>query len=164
MTDIPTTPEQHPGDSDGLSTSPAADAQRVESDLDEDGADPHNVDDDWLSVLARGGTHAEAAAMRGRSAKWVQRRLRDPGPRRRLVELRSERMDRAGSLATDALADAVDLLRAELDGDTAGDRMRAAGLLISSAVRLRQQTELTGLVADLRAELDEVRATIEELS
>jgi HAMP domain-containing protein len=116
--------------------------------------------------LAEGASHAEAALLIGRGAKWVQRRLRnDRAFRDRVRELRQARITQAGSRLGSLLDQVWAMAERNLNAPRPADQI-AAGRLIADRERvytpasdtadeikdLKQQVaELTSLVAEARA-------------
>ncbi len=120
-----------------------------------------DVDEALVELLAAGRTHTEAGATVGRSAKFVQRRLRSGDLQRRVVQRRAERLDEVVGRLGNSVHLAVDVMVAELEADRPADRLRAAGLLIASLVKVRDQAHIDNTIAELRSELDAVQARLE---
>ena len=62
-------------------------------------------------------------------------------------------MSEAAARLGDALTEAIDTMRAELDADRSGDRLRAASMIVASLIKLREQAERGGALAELRADI-----------
>jgi len=106
-------------------------------------------DDGLILALARGRTVRQAAQEAGFSERTAHRRLDDPEFRRRVSVVRSELMERAGRLLSDAAIKAVDVLRALLESDADTIRLAAARTILQQTVALRTAAELEQRIARL---------------
>ena len=113
-----------------------------------------------VELLANGRTHAEAGIAIGKSSKSVQRRLADPDLVARIAARRADRLGQAAGRLGEAVLDAVDTMTAELQADRSADRLRAAALILSSLVKVREQIELDQALASLREEIAALREEV----
>ena|SRR5438552_3589340 len=113
-------------------------------------------------MLGAGRSHVEVAEQLAVSTKWVQRRVARPEFARRVAAVKTARVSQAIGQLSELMIDAVSTLGAELKGEKPADRLRAAGMVISAVVRLREHAELERSIADLCTEIAELRAVIEE--
>ena len=109
--------------------------------------------------LAAGLTFSQAAEAAGVSRRTIAARMADGEYRRRVLHLRSELLARAaGVLASDApaAAELLRTLRDDEDMDPTTRRLCAIAVL-DHAAKLCGAVELAERLADLEAELDDVR-------
>lgn len=111
------------------------------------------VDEMMIEGLAAGLSHAAAGASVGLSGKTVQRRLRRSEFAEEVARRRADRVSEAAARLGDALTEAIDTMRAELDAERSGDRLRAASMIVASLIKLREQAERDGALAELRSEI-----------
>ena len=124
-----------------------------------DEPDPHDIDPESELVALRlvaGDSHAAAGLAIGRSAKWVQRRLRDPVFRNYVTSLRSARVEQAAAGLGSLLERAVSVVGEGLESDRLCDRLAAARLVFDRSRVFRAD-------ADLAAEIDDLRVQVQEL-
>lgn len=127
---------------------------------------PPLSDEDLIVVeaRARGLTHQEVGRLIHRSERTARRRATEPAIvdaiRERRAEIAEEAVGQLGGL----LADAIATIGQGLGEAEAGDRLRAATLVINSFSKLRGQVEVTAELADLRALLKKSSTTIEDQS
>jgi len=95
-----------------------------------------------VNSRATGASHEETARLIHRSERTARRRAADPevaeAIRRRREELAQEAVGRLVKL----LPNAIETLGGGLEEDKAGDRLRAASVIITSFLRLRDQVEV----------------------
>ncbi len=117
------------------------------------------VDDTLVAALAAGRTYDDAASAAGCSARTVDRRMTDPGFRRRVQELRAATFTRTAALLVDGAAEAVaqlrDLMRTA-DSDAA--RVSAARAVLTLAPTWRDAVEIESRVAELAERVDKLTA------
>jgi hypothetical protein len=131
-------------------------------------ADEIHPDDDFEELepeaelvaqrLAEGASHAEAALSIGRSAKWVQRRLRnDPLFRQRVRDLKRARVSQAAARLGTLLDRVFEMAERNLDAPRPADQL-AAGRLITDRERIYfSAADTAEEIEDLRAEVAELR-------
>ena len=112
-----------------------------------------------VEALAAGLTHAEAGALINRSAKSVQRMLQQQRVADRVAAARERRLREATELMSGpVLVEAVETLRGELQAEKSSDRIRAAGMIIDASIKLRAQVANDAALAQMRAEVAELKA------
>ena len=102
-----------------------------------------------LDALASGSTHAEAGAVVGRSAKWVQRRLRDD---RFVLEARRRRGERLDEVTHQLSALASNAVAVIGDTMTHGEdpvRLRAAIAALTLVTKIGKQADLEARIVEL---------------
>jgi hypothetical protein len=109
-----------------------------------------------LAALACGATVEGAAQKAGLSARTAYRRLRDPEFRARLRQKEDELTRRTAGLLTAASLESVRTL-VELQGAStpAPTRLGAARSVIGLGLKLREEANLAGRVAELERRLHE---------
>jgi hypothetical protein len=101
------------------------------------------LDDVVVAELARGRSYSDAGAAVGWSARTVGRRMRDPGYRHRVAEMRARWASELAGRLLDHSADAIDIVREEArTAEKSADRLRAAGMLLTIGLRFRQAHDL----------------------
>jgi hypothetical protein len=101
------------------------------------------LDELVINELARGCTYEEAATAAGWSARTVARRMRESGFRQRVSELRSAWVSEMSGRLVDSGSTAIDVIVEECrTAERSGDRLRAAGMLLSMGLRIRESHEL----------------------
>ncbi|MCB0964003.1 MAG: hypothetical protein KDA98_12000 [Acidimicrobiales bacterium] len=146
-----------PPDADGAAQHPSSPGAGDQP-SGEDRPTASDVRDATLVELASlGRPNVEIGPAVDRSSKWVQRRLKDPDIARRVSESRAARLDEAVGRLGELVLDAIDTMRSELSADRSADRLRAASMIVSSLVRVREQAQLDQLIGELRSEIDELR-------
>lgn len=126
-------------------------------DAHDEGPPARDRDDLVVEMASLGRPNNEIGPAVDRSAKYVQRRLKDPVIARRVADRRAERINDAVGRLSDSVLDAIDIMRNELDADRSGDRLRAAALIVNSLVKVREQAQVDQTVDELRAEIAELR-------
>jgi hypothetical protein len=112
-----------------------------------------HTDEALLVALACGATVENAARTAGISARTAQRRLAEPGFRKRLQELRTDMAQRTGSMLTAAGMEAVKTLISLQDGAIAAPvRLGAARTVLEFGIKLRESNELVERIAALEAQ------------
>lgn len=115
-----------------------------------------------IAALAAGATHAEAGKLVNRSAKWVQRRLKDPNFAEALSNHRVQRVTQVLDRLDDGLDQAVDVVIKALRSKRISDQLRAAQLLMRTAVDLRGVARVESSISAMYAELAELRAEFDK--
>ncbi len=113
------------------------------------------VDDALVTALAAGRTYEDAATAAGCSARTVDRRMLDPGFRRRVQDLRAATFTRTAALLVDAAVEAVTELRRLMciaDSDPA--RVSAARALVTLAPVWRDAVDIESRLAELAERVD----------
>ena len=113
-----------------------------------------NADEPLAASVATGQKIADAAAAAGVSVRTAHRRLATPAFRQRVQSLRGEMLAAAAGKLCGAAGKAVDVLQALLDDPTARVRLRAALGILSSLLRVREQTDLEERLGRLEAEAE----------
>jgi len=132
-----------------------------EVDVPEDGLDP--MAELVALRLANGDSHAAAAMAIGRSAKWCQRRLAsDPVFRRRVHELKAQRVEEAAAGLGALLEPAVAAVRRALVSDRTGDQLQAARLVFDRSRLFRSDADLVAELDELRTQIAELQATLDD--
>jgi hypothetical protein len=114
---------------------------------------PENKNPRLALILAAGATVTAAAEELGISRKTVQRKLAKPAFRRRVAELRAQLFGAALGRIADSLTRATDSLAALLDSNHPAVRLRAATLILSLGMKMRDSVDVSDRVAELEAEL-----------
>lgn len=113
--------------------------------------------DDALALgLARGLTLSAAAEAAGISLRTASRRRSDAAFNARVRELRAEVVSRASGLLADGMAEASSVMRDLLKSENEPVKLRAADLLLTHAVRVREAAELEERLAELEERLAQV--------
>jgi len=122
-----------------------------------------SADEDLVvEALAAGLTHAEAGGLINRSAKTVQRLLQQQRVADRVAAARERRLREVTALMSGpVLVEAVETLRGELQAERSADRIRAAGLIVDASIKLRAQVANDAALAQMRAEVAELKALAE---
>ena len=116
----------------------------------------HRGDEALIAALAAGKTVCEAARAGGVSEATVYRRLADAGFQSRLSEARASMLSRAVGQLAELTAAATKTLRASLEAESEGVRLRAAVAIFEQVVKLRASEDLERRLAALeRARQDE---------
>lgn len=112
--------------------------------------------------LAQGDSHAAAAMAIGRGAKWAQRRLTtDPVFRRRVHELKAQRVGEAAAGLGALLQPAVAAVGRALQSERIGDQLQAARVVFDRSRLFRSDADLVEELSDLRAQVAELQALVE---
>lgn len=112
-----------------------------------------------LMALAGGASIGAAADATGFGARTIHRRLRDPGFRKRLAELRSEAVGRAVGKLADASSDAAEALQRLLRARSEAVRLGAARAILELGCRLREAEEFAARIAALEAAIEQSAGT-----
>ncbi len=118
--------------------------------------DQQNPEDgpDLLAVeLARGSNVRDAAKACDVSESTVHRRLRDPGFKRQVSELRGRMVDEAAGRLSEATIQAVDRLVTLLKSGSDSIALSAARAIVENMVNLRKTTELEERILTLEEKL-----------
>jgi DNA-binding CsgD family transcriptional regulator len=117
----------------------------------------HNVSPvknfDLALILATGATVKAAAEKLGISRRTAHRKLRRPGFRKLVAELRSQLFAAALGRMADNMTRASDALGSLLDASDPGVKLRAARATLSLALRLRDSVDVSDRLSELEAEL-----------
>ncbi len=119
------------------------------------------ADEILVGYLARGFTKAQAARATGVGVRTVFRRLSDPAFAARVRESRKELLDAAVGRLTAAAADAALTLAALVVPNAAVSektKVAASKGVIEMLSRLRSTVELADEVAELRQQVEELKA------
>ncbi len=109
-----------------------------------------SASDEVLALgLARGLTLAEAAEAAGVSERTASRRNTEPAFQALVGQLRSRLVDTAVGQLAEGMADAAQTLRALLKAESESVRLGAARVLLEATIRVREQSELAGRIANL---------------
>ena len=112
--------------------------------------------------LADGASHAEAAMVIARSAKWVQRRLADDSRfRQRVLDLKSARVEQASAGLGALLEEALRVVARNLQAEHPTDQLQAARLVLDRSRLFRADAEVVEELTFMRGQLAELRAAIE---
>jgi hypothetical protein len=124
-----------------------------------DPSEPYGPDLEVVAMyLAGGASHAGAGMRVGRSAKFVQRALRDnPALRSRVQELKEERAAQAAAGLGAMLEGAMAAVRRGLMAEKASDQLRAASLVFDHFHRYRADSVAAERLQSLQAAVDELR-------
>ncbi len=115
------------------------------------------VDDGLVTALAAGRTYEDAATAAGCSARTVDRRMLNPGFRRRVQDLRAATFTRTAALLVDAAAEAVGELRDLMrTADSHSARVTAARALVTLAPVWRDAVEIEARLAELADRVDQL--------
>ncbi len=108
--------------------------------------------EDELLVQARasGLTHAEVGRLINRSERTARRRATQPEVAEAIRRRRAETAERAVGLLSALLEDAINAMGSSLGEAKPADRLRAANLIVSSFLRLRDQVEMDVELRDMR--------------
>jgi hypothetical protein len=106
-----------------------------------------------IAALAAGSSHGEAAEVASVSKRTIVRWMTAPGFREEVDSQKAARVARVSGLLLDAGSEAVVVLRRELDGERAVDRVRAASLLLSHGLRFRQHGEVEDRLREIERRL-----------
>ncbi len=118
-----------------------------------------SVDHALAAALGAGQTYAQAARAAGCSARTVDRRVLDPGFRRRVQEVRAAMYARAAAALVDASVEAVAELRCLMkNADADSARVSAARAILSLAPTWRDSTEIESRLAALAERVDQLSA------
>ena len=114
------------------------------------------------TYLAQGCSHAEAGLAVGRSAKWVQRMLRDHSALgERVREMKEHRAAEAAAGLGALLPEAVAAVQRGLGADKPADQLRAAALAFDQFARFRRDSAAAERLTELEAAVDELRSQLE---
>ncbi len=115
------------------------------------------VDDALVTALAAGRTYDDAATAAGCSPSTVDRRMTDPGFRRRVQELRAATFTRIAALLVDGAAEAVGALRELMHtADSDAARVSAARAVITLAPAWRDAVDVEARLTELAERVDEL--------
>ncbi len=113
------------------------------------------VDDALVTALAAGRTYEDAATAAGCSARTVDRRMLDPGFRRRVQDLRAATFTRTAALLVDAAVEAVtELRRLMCTADSDPARVTAARAILTLAPTWHDAIEIESRLAELAERVD----------
>lgn len=118
---------------------------------DEGDGDLDERDEVVANALALGWTHAEAAALVGLSAKWVQRRLVDERFKAEVRRRRTAQLEAVTAQLAAVGPRAVAVLLETMESDDPSVRVRSAVAVLGSITKLGRQFEVEQRVADLEA-------------
>ena len=132
-----------------------------------DGPDPTDVfgpDLELVAIyLAQGSSHAGAGLAVGRSAKWVQRALREtPALAERIRDLKEQRAAEAAAGIGALLEGAVAAVQRGLTAERHSDQLRAAALVFDQFSRFRQDSVAAERLLELQHEIEDIRAQLNE--
>ena len=109
----------------------------------------------FLLAIAAGSTVADAAQLAGISEATAHRRLRKPGYREQIQELRSEMMNRAMGKMADGMASAADVLVELLSAENESVRLSAARSLLDLGAKIRDTCEFEDRLRALEQRMQE---------
>jgi hypothetical protein len=113
-----------------------------------------NIDEILIQALACGAQVEQAAAKAGVSARTAYRRLKDPAFRQRILDLKTETMERAGSMLTAATLQSVKTLLSMQEASVPfGVRLGASRAILDFAFRFREFTEFQDRLAAVEQQL-----------
>lgn len=102
-----------------------------------------------LDALAQGCTHADAGALVGHSAKWIQRKLKDDKFRLAARRRRSDQLNaisgQLGAIGTRAVA----AIAQALDSEDDAIRLRAALAALNLVTKVGREAELEMRISEL---------------
>lgn len=102
-----------------------------------------------LDAMAQGRTHAEAGALVGRSAKWIQRKLQDDAFRLEARRRRSAQLDAISGQLGAIGSRAVAAIGQALDSDDDALRLRAALAALNLVTKVGREAELEMRITEL---------------
>ncbi len=117
-------------------------------------------DEVLLDALAAGLSYVEAGALAGVSGRTARRRLTDPGFASALARRRAARVSDVTGRLTVGSERAVQVLLDALDSEVAGERLRAAELILNLGRRFRMDTDVDLRLATLEAGRPPVTADV----
>ena len=109
------------------------------------------ADEQLALALASGRRVVDAAESAGLSERTAYRRRAEPDFQARVKELRSELVDAASGRLVATMTKAVVTLKRLLDDEDSNVQARAAGLLLTHALRVTELVDLAERVAALEA-------------
>jgi hypothetical protein len=115
--------------------------------------DTENKDVLLAAELAAGKSAATSARELDLSKSTVMRRLRDPGFRKLVTELRGEMLSDVLGRMTDKMIGGVEMLDVLLKDEDPGIRLRAFRALMTFGLRLRDSVDFENRISELEAEL-----------
>ena len=105
------------------------------------------------TTLASGSSAVDAAGQLNISIATVKRRLADPDFRRQVADLRAEMVSDALGYMSDNLTRAARSVTGLLDAPEPHIRLRAARILLSLTLRVRDAVDVDARIHDLEEEL-----------
>jgi hypothetical protein len=120
------------------------------------------LDETLIELKATGKSDTQAADEAGCCAKTVQRRRKNPAFAAALSARKAERVAEAAGMLGEASIKAVATMEECLSAPKEADRLRAAGQIVSSLVRLRAESELEATIEELRADIAELKNAIRQ--
>lgn len=109
-------------------------------------------------ALAHGATTDEAGQTAGVTGRTVRRWREEPAFRAEVTQLRREMLDDVLGQLGGAAVEAVKTLRAALDEQSAGVRVRAASVLLASLLTVREAVDVEERLAALEAAAEQAGA------
>jgi len=98
----------------------------------------------------------------GRTAKWVQRRLaQDPEFRRRVHDLKAQRVEQAAAGLGALLEPAIAAVARALHSERESVQLHAARLVLDRSRLFRSDADLVAVLADLHGQIAELQAVVE---
>jgi hypothetical protein len=102
-----------------------------------------------IVALAAGATIRDAAKQAGVSEKTAHRRAASPDFQKRVSEARTQMVQRAVGMLSEASTEAVTTLRGLLDAESESVRLGACRAIVELGTRLRESEELERRIACL---------------
>ena len=132
-------------------------------DTDHTANEPLDVRDELaIAAIIEGRPLYEAAEIGGYSARTLQRRQHDPEFKRRLGEVRNERVAQIAGQLGSLVDEAMGALRRSLsDDETASVSLRAAAVVLDRYRVFRKEFEVADEMAAMREELRELRSALD---
>lgn len=112
-------------------------------------------------LLASGQSHTEGGLAIGRSAKYIQRAMRDiPEFKERVRAIQEERAAQAAAGLSSLLPEAVEATRRALQSRWTPDELKAASLVFKEFHAYRSESAAAQRIAELQAQIDELRQLV----
>lgn len=111
-----------------------------------------------IEALASGATKEQAAAVAGRTRRTLDRWIsEDQAFRAALQAMTDEAVKDTARRLAGMLEDAVTAMQDVVGAGKAGDRLRAAEMILANAVKMREFADLAEQVAELRNTVNELK-------
>ena len=116
-----------------------------------------------IAAIIEGKPDYEAAEVAGYSPRTLQRRRHEPEFKRRLAQVRHDRVAQIAGQLGSLVDDAIGALRRSLEVDvTASTSLRAAALVLDRYRIFRSELEVAEEMAAMRDEVSDLRAALDD--